>query len=284
MLVQVIKEGIGTKGPTLSTYISIPGRYLVLMPALGRVGVSRKIEDDDVRRKLRDLMLELHPPKRLGFIVRTAGIDRTKREISRDLAYLVRLWKVIVRRIRKFPAPIDIYEESDMIIRTIRDIFTADVDAIYIDEPAAYERAKEFLQIVMPRYVNRLHLYEGKEPLFHKYRLDEEISRIQHRKVPLKQGGSIVIDSDRGPGGHRRQQRQLPRRRQCRGNRLPDESAGRPRNRPAIAAARPGRRDRQRLHRHAQGAASPRRGTGACETPCAATALGPKSCAPAPSA
>jgi ribonuclease E len=195
LLVQVIKEGIGTKGPTLSTYISIPGRYLVLMPALGRVGVSRKIEDDETRRKLRDVMLELHPPKGLGFIVRTAGIDRTKKEISRDLAYLVRLWKVIIRRIRKYPAPIDIYEESDMIIRTIRDIFTGDVDAIHIDEPSAYERAKEFLQIVMPRYVNRLHLYEGKEPLFHKYRLDEEISRIHQRKVPLRQGGSIVIDS-----------------------------------------------------------------------------------------
>jgi ribonuclease E len=194
VLVQVIKEGIGTKGPTLSTYISIPGRYLVLMPALGRVGVSRKIEDDDVRRKLRDVMLELNPPKGLGFIVRTAGIDRTKRELSRDLAYLLRLWKVIVRRIKKYPAPIDIYEESDMIIRTIRDIFTADVDSIYIDEPAAYERAKEFLQIVMPRYVSRLQLYEGKEPLFHKYNLDREIALIHQRKVPLKQGGSIVID------------------------------------------------------------------------------------------
>jgi ribonuclease E len=194
LLVQVIKEGIGTKGPTLSTYISIPGRYLVLMPALGRVGVSRKIEDDDQRRKLRDLMLELHPPRGLGFIVRTAGIDRTKREISRDLAYLVRLWKVIIRRIRKFPAPIDIYEESDMIIRTIRDIFTAEVDTIYIDEPSAYERAKEFLQIVMPRYVSRLQLYEGREPLFHKYNLDREIALIHQRKVPLRQGGSIVID------------------------------------------------------------------------------------------
>jgi len=194
VLVQVIKEGIGTKGPTLSTYISIPGRYLVLMPALGRVGVSRKIEDDDLRRKLRDVMLELNPPKGLGFIVRTAGIDRTKRELSRDMAYLLRLWKVIVRRIKKFPAPIDIYEESDMIIRTIRDIFTGDVDSIYIDEPAAYERAKEFLQIVMPRYVNRLQLYEGKEPLFHKYNLDREIALIHQRKVPLKQGGSIVID------------------------------------------------------------------------------------------
>jgi ribonuclease E len=194
VLVQVIKEGIGTKGPTLSTYISIPGRYLVLMPALGRVGVSRKIEDDDVRRKLRDVMLELNPPKGLGFIVRTAGIDRTKRELSRDLAYLLRLWKVIVRRIKKYPAPIDIYEESDMIIRTIRDIFTGDVDSIYIDEPSAYERAKEFLQIVMPRYVSRLQLYEGKEPLFHKYNLDREIALIHQRKVPLKQGGSIVID------------------------------------------------------------------------------------------
>jgi ribonuclease E len=194
VLVQVIKEGMGTKGPTLSTYISIPGRYLVLMPALGRVGVSRKIEDDEVRRKLRDVMLELNPPKGLGFIVRTAGIDRTKRELSRDLAYLLRLWKVIVRRIKKYPAPIDIYEESDMIIRTIRDIFTSDVDAIYIDEPSAYERAKEFLQIVMPRYVSRLQLYQGKEPLFHKYNLDREISLIHQRKVPLRQGGSIVID------------------------------------------------------------------------------------------
>ena len=194
LLVQVIKEGIGTKGPTLSTYISIPGRYLVLMPALGRVGVSRKIEDEDARRKLRDIMLELNPPKGVGFIVRTAGVDRTKRELSRDLAYLLRLWKVIVRRIKKMPAPCDIYEESDMIIRTIRDIFTGDVDAIHIDEPQAYERAKDFLQMVMPRFVSRLHLYEGREPLFHRYRLDEEISKIHQRKVPLKHGGSIVID------------------------------------------------------------------------------------------
>jgi ribonuclease E len=194
VLVQVIKEGIGTKGPTLSTYISIPGRYLVLMPALGRVGVSRKIDDEDARRRLRDVMSELSPPKGLGFIVRTAGADRTKKELSRDLAYLLRLWKVIVRRIKKLEAPVDIYEESDMIIRTIRDIFTGEVDAIYIDEPSAYERAREFLQLVMPRNVGRLQLYEGKEPLFHKYGLELEIAKIHRREVPLKQGGSIVID------------------------------------------------------------------------------------------
>ena len=194
LLVQVIKEGIGSKGPTLSTYISIPGRYLVLMPALGRIGVSRKIEDDTVRRRLRDIMIDLNPPKGLGFIVRTAGSDRTKKELSRDLAYLLRLWKVIVRRIKKCPAPVDIYQESDMIIRTIRDIFTADVDSIYIDEKAAYERAREFLQLVMPRYVSRLQHYEGKEPLFFKHKLDQEIAKIHQRTVPLKAGGSIVID------------------------------------------------------------------------------------------
>jgi ribonuclease E len=194
VLVQVIKEGIGTKGPTLSTYISIPGRYLVLMPALGRIGVSRKIESDEDRRRLRDILRELNPPKGVGFIVRTAGTDRTKKELSRDLAYLLRLWKVIVRRIRKTSAPVDIYEESDMIIRTIRDIFTGDVDTIYIDEPKAFERAKEFLQIVMPRYVNRLQFYEGREPLFHKYNLDDEIAKINQRHVPLKGGGSLVID------------------------------------------------------------------------------------------
>ena len=194
ILVQVIKEGIGSKGPTLSTYISIPGRYLVLMPALGRIGVSRKIEDEDVRRRLRDIMLELNPPKGIGFIVRTAGSDRSRRELSRDLAYLLRLWKVIVRRIKKLPAPVDIYQESDMIIRTIRDIFTEEVDTIYIDEPSAYERAREFLQLVMPRYVNHLQLYEGKEPLFFKHRLDQEIAKIHARTVPLKSGGSIVID------------------------------------------------------------------------------------------
>ncbi|MCP4190526.1 MAG: Rne/Rng family ribonuclease [Planctomycetaceae bacterium] len=195
VLVQVIKEGIGTKGPTLSTYISIPGRYLVLMPALGRVGVSRKIDDDDDRRRLRDCMLDLNPPKGLGFIVRTAGQGRTRRDLSRDLAYLLRLWKVIVRRVKKKEGPVDIYEESDMIIRTIRDIFTSDVDAIYIDEESAYERAREFLRLVMPRHVNRLKLYDGREPLFHKYKLEQEIANIHRREVALKDGGSIVVDT-----------------------------------------------------------------------------------------
>ncbi len=194
VLVQVIKEGFGTKGPTLSTYISIPGRYLVLMPPLGRVGISKQIDDEHDRRMLRDIMHDLKPPKGVGFVVRTAGTERTKSEMARDMTYLLRLWKSIVRRMRKYSAPIDIYQESDMIIRTIRDMFTEDVGRILIDEPAAYERAREFLELVMPKYVNRLELYEGKEPLFHRYGLEEEIGRIHQRKVPLKGGGSIVID------------------------------------------------------------------------------------------
>src|SRR5690606_1934844 len=194
VLVQVIKESIGTKGPTLSTYISIPGRYLVLMPGLNRVGVSRKIADEAQRRKLRQIMHELNPPKGLGFIVRTAGLDRSKRDLARDLAYLLRLWKVILKRIKKARTPAPIYQESDMIIRTIRDIFNSEIDTIWIDEPAAFERAREFLNVVMPRFVDRLKLYEGKVPLFQKYGLEEEINKIQRRQVHLPEGGSIVID------------------------------------------------------------------------------------------
>ena len=194
VLVQVIKEGIGTKGPTLSTYISIPGRYLVLMPALGRVGVSRKIEDDDERRKLRGYMLDMKLPKGVGFIVRTAGCERTRKELSLDVAYLLRLWKVIVKRVQTTPAPCDVYEESDILIRTIRDTFTEDIDSVIIDHPEAFQRAKEFVELVMPRVADRLHMYEGREPLFYKYKLEQEIGRIHQRVVPLKGGGSIVID------------------------------------------------------------------------------------------
>ncbi|MFO0957824.1 MAG: Rne/Rng family ribonuclease [Isosphaeraceae bacterium] len=194
VLVQVIKESIGTKGPTLSTYISIPGRYLVLMPGLNRVGVSRKIADESQRRKLRQIMNELNPPKGLGFIVRTAGLERSKRELARDLAYLLRLWKVILKRIKKAKTPSPIYQESDMIIRTIRDIFSGEIDTIWIDEKQAFERAQDFMRVVMPKHVDRVRFYDEKVPLFHKYGLEDEIAKIQRRRVDLPEGGSIVID------------------------------------------------------------------------------------------
>ena len=194
VLVQVIKEGIGAKGPTLSTYISIPGRYLVLMPALQRVGVSRKIVDEDVRRKLKRALLDLQPPEGLGFIIRTAGIDRSQEDLQRDLNYLLRLWQVIVRRVKKHPAPVDIYEESDMITRTIRDIYNGEIDRILIDEPRAYERAREFIKNVLPKHEDRVVLFEGKEPLFNMYNIEQEINKIHSRHVPMPGGGSIVID------------------------------------------------------------------------------------------
>lgn len=194
VLVQVIKEGIGTKGPTLSTYISIPGRYLVLMPALGRVGVSRKIEDEDDRKRLRKALLELQPPKGLGFIVRTAGAGRRREELGRDLNYLLRLWKSIVKRLKNTTEPGVMYEESDMMLRTIRDIFSSDIDSVVVDSEAAYETAKGFIETVMPRFSDRLKLHKGGRPLFHEYKLEEEIAKIHQRTVPLPGGGSIVID------------------------------------------------------------------------------------------
>ena len=194
VLVQVIKEGIGTKGPTLSTYISIAGRYLVLMPGLNRIGVSRKIDDEESRRRLRNVLHELQPPRGLGFIIRTAGLDRNKKELQRDLAYLSRLWQVVARRITKIKSPAEIYQESDMITRTIRDIFTSEIDTIWVDEKNAFDHAQEFMQVVMPRYASRIKHYDSSEPMFHKYGIESEMDRIQRRHVPLPAGGSIVID------------------------------------------------------------------------------------------
>jgi ribonuclease E len=194
VIVQVIKEGIGTKGPTLSTYVSIPGRYLVLMPSLGRVGISRKIEDELERKKLKSTMHEMNIPKGVGFIVRTAAQERNRKELYRDVAYLLRLWKVLAKRIKNQPGPCDVYEESDIMIRTIRDTFTEDIDSIVIDSPEAFQRAKEFMELVMPKYADRIQLYDSREPLFHRYKLEQEIARIHQRIVPLKGGGSIVID------------------------------------------------------------------------------------------
>ncbi len=194
VLVQVIKEGIGNKGPTLSTYISIPGRFLVLMPGLQRVGVSRKIDDEKARRNLRQAMRNLKPPSGLGFIVRTAGVDREEADLKRDLKYLLRLWETIVGNIEKKTGPVDIYAESDMMIRTIRDIYTGEIDAVWIDEDAAYQKARDFMRIVMPSHVNRVKRFREPEPLFAYYGVEDEIARIQDRDVPLKGGGSLVID------------------------------------------------------------------------------------------
>jgi ribonuclease E len=195
VIVQITKEGIGTKGPTLTTYLAIPGRYLVMMPGMSRLGVSRKIEDEDVRRSMRDMLNQLDLPKGMGFILRTAGVDKTKRELQQDLNYLKRLWKTVAERIRSKPAPAELYQESDLVTRTIRDVYTSDIQQIIVDDEKVADRAREFLSIAMPRSKNPVAVYAGKEPLFHKYGIESEIQKIHSRHVPLPSGGSLVIDT-----------------------------------------------------------------------------------------
>ncbi len=195
VIVQVIKEGIGTKGPTLSTYLSIPGRYLVMMPGMSKIGVSRKIEDDADRQGMREVLASLTLPPDMGFILRTAGLGRGKGELQRDLNYLKRLWKAVVKRIKSEQGPSLLYKESDLVTRTIRDVVTADFERIVVDDPQSAESAREFLSIAMPRSVDMVELYEGKEPLFHRFDIEEQIESIYSKHVPLKSGGSLVIES-----------------------------------------------------------------------------------------
>ena len=194
LLVQITKEGIGTKGPTLTTYLSIPGRFLVMMPGMRQLGVSRKIEDDENRRKLRDTLQELSLPDHAGFIARTAALDRTKRELQSDLNYLSRLWKSVDKRIKQQKAPAEIYTESDLVIRTIRDVYTSDIGRIVIDNESVAERAEEFLSIFSPRSRDTVVHYQDPEPIFHRYGIEAELERLHSRFVPLKSGGSLVID------------------------------------------------------------------------------------------
>lgn len=195
VMVQVTKEGVGTKGPTLTTYLSIPGRFLVMMPGMRGHGVSRKIEDDAHRRDLRDLLNELKLPSDMGFIVRTAGQNRSKRDLQRDLNYLLRLWKTVVSRVKRLAAPTELYQESDLVTRTIRDVYTADFKRVVVDDPDTARKVTEFLQIAMPRSKAVVDLYTEREPLFYRLGIEQEIERINMRQVPLPLGGSLVIDS-----------------------------------------------------------------------------------------
>jgi ribonuclease E len=194
VLVQVTKEGIGTKGPTLSTYLSIPGRFLVMMPGMRRLGVSRRIEDEESRGKLRDVLSELELPEGMGFIARTAALERNKRELQNDLSYLTRLWRAVERRIQSEAAPAELYRESDLVIRTIRDVFTDDIRKIVVDDPEVLTRAREFLSIFSPDSEQVVTAYASPEPIFHKYGIEAELERLHSRHVPLKSGGSLVFD------------------------------------------------------------------------------------------
>lgn len=194
VIVQMSKEGIGDKGPSLTTYISLPGRYLVLMPNVNRNGVSRRITDEKERKRLKKLMEGLDIPPNMGAIIRTAGINQTKRELNRDLSYLHKLWEIISKKIQDEKSPSVIYQESDLVIRAIRDIFSTDISEIIIDSQEVYKKAREFLKQVMPKYEKIVSLYKESEPLFHKYNIEQELEKINKRELILSGGGTIIIE------------------------------------------------------------------------------------------
>jgi ribonuclease E len=157
-------------------------------------GISRKIEDEEERKKLKEAIAQLNPPVDIGIIVRTAGLNRNKTELQRDLTYLQRLWTSIQEKSQESPALALIYQEHDLVIRSIRDYFTPDIQEVWIDNREVYRRARDFFQAVMPRYQGRVKLYRDKKPIFAQGNLEEQLEAIYSHKVDLRSGGSIVID------------------------------------------------------------------------------------------
>ena len=194
IVVQVNKEGLKTKGPTLSTYLALPGKYLVMMPGMRKHGVSHKIEDDEERTRLRQILEQSNPPKGQGFIIRTAGQGCSTKDIRNDLRYLRRLWRAIQKRIETGRAPGELYQESDLVIRALRDVFNGNIAKIICDSENVVRKIRDFLYIATPRLRPNVTYYDSKVPLFHKYRIEEEIAKIQSRTVQLRGGGSIVIE------------------------------------------------------------------------------------------
>lgn len=194
VLVQVSKEEIGTKVPTLTTYISLPGRYMVIMPSVNKRGVSKKISDDDERAALRTLLHQLNPPEGMGCIIRTAGAGRSKAELVADLNYLLKLWQAITKRVRETKSPTLIYHESDLLLRALRDLTNEEIGELVIDEAQAGERARAFLKEVMPSFASPVRIDDAPIPLFTRFKLEQVIENLYRRSVPLSSGGSIVVD------------------------------------------------------------------------------------------
>ena len=194
VLIQVMKEGIGTKGPTLTSYLSIPGRLSVMMPYMDKVGVSRKIEDETARKKMRNILDSLNLPEGFGFILRTAALGKTKVDVKRDLAYLIRLWKLIEKRIGSVGAPCQLYNESDLLVRTIRDILRPSIKVIVVDSESSFERISTFLKIASPRASRKIVQYRETAPIFHAFDIERQIDEVHSREVELPSGGRLVID------------------------------------------------------------------------------------------
>ncbi len=193
VLVQVSKEPMGTKGARVTAHISLPGRYLVHMPGTRHIGISRRIEDPAERDRLREIV-EAERPAEGGLIVRTACEGATKRDIHDDVRFLTKLWARIQKVAATAAAPSLIHQDLDLVLRTVRDLFTSDVDRLTVDWPTDHDRVLEFVQAMMPRLANRVHHYQGATPLFDQHGVETKIARALERRVWLKSGGYLIFD------------------------------------------------------------------------------------------
>src|SRR5512147_38644 len=193
ILVQVSKEPISTKGARVTTYISIPGRYLVMMPGVNHIGVSRRIENGEERKRLREIVSRLRR-QNTGYIIRTASQGRSEEDFIADIEFLGRLWDNIQKKKERTSAPALMHNELDLVFRIIRDVFTRDVDKMVIDSEEEYQRVREFVNSYIPQLARRVKPFEGDDPIFDHYGVEIAISRALGRKVWLKSGGYIIID------------------------------------------------------------------------------------------
>jgi ribonuclease E len=200
VLVQVIRDPFGEKGPSVSMEISLPGRFLVLTPLTDKVGVSKKITSPAQRSQLRTLVHQLASdnPARVGFIVRTSSADTTEQDLKTDFDYLLRVWHAVEGRAKTAHAPACLYQETDLVLRTVRDFFAPDIARVMVDDAEVHGRLGDFFESVMPRFRDRLELYEGATPLFHKHDIETQIDQLQAKVVHLPSGGSIVIEQTEG--------------------------------------------------------------------------------------
>ena len=193
IMVQVSKEPIGTKGARITSYLSLPGRYLVLMPTVEHIGISRRIKDGKERARLKEIVQSIRKPG-MGYIIRTASEEVDRESLTADAEFLELLWENIQRKKEGISAPALLYSELDLTFRTVRDLFTSKVDRLVIDSRSEYERIREFVRLYLPGMLPRVELHEGDEPIFEAYDIEAEINRALDKKVWLKSGGYIVID------------------------------------------------------------------------------------------
>ena len=193
ILVQVSKESLGTKGARVTSFVSIPGRFIVYMPQARHVGVSRRIRDDAERERLRNVVKSLRPPAG-GFIVRTVAEDKGEEELASDIDFLARLWGQVQARYERAPAPSLLHEEMDLTFRVVRDLFSTQIEEFLVDNPEVYDKCARFASSLVPQLADRLKLWDRDEPIFDATGIEKEIDKALRRRVWLKSGGYIVID------------------------------------------------------------------------------------------